>query len=115
MRVFNASHVAVSLTVTAGTVAVAIAAPFIGRLGDVAGHKRVIVGSPFMLAVVTALAATATSLPQFIAWRFVQGLLTPGVFAMTIAYIHDEWPADYAGRGTAAYVSGTVVGGFCGR
>jgi predicted MFS family arabinose efflux permease len=37
------------------------------------------------------------------------------VFAITIAYIHDEWPPSQAARGTAAYVSGTVVGGFCGR
>ena len=115
MRVFDASHVAVSLTVTAATVAVAISAPLIGRLGDLVGRKRVIVGAAFALAVVTGLAATASSLGQFIAWRFAQGLVTPGVFAVTIAYIHDEWPARYAARGTAAYVSGTVVGGFCGR
>jgi YNFM family putative membrane transporter len=65
--------------------------------------------------VATGLAATATSLRQFIAWRLVQGLVTPGVFAGAIAYIHEEYPASYAGRATAAYVSGTVVGGFCGR
>jgi YNFM family putative membrane transporter len=115
MRVFQTSHVAVSLTVTAATVAVAIAAPVVGRLGDLMGRKRVIVLSAFTLAAVTALVATATSLSQFVAWRFVQGLVTPGVFAITIAYIHDEWPASHAARGTAAYVSGTVIGGFCGR
>ncbi|MEQ1730018.1 MAG: MFS transporter, partial [Vicinamibacterales bacterium] len=49
------------------------------------------------------------------AWRFVQGLVTPGIFAITIAYIHEEYPAWYAGRASAAYVSGTVTGGFCGR
>jgi MFS transporter, YNFM family, putative membrane transport protein len=48
-------------------------------------------------------------------WRFLQGLATPGVFAITIAYIHDEWPPSYVGRATAAYISGTVTGGFCGR
>ena len=49
------------------------------------------------------------------AWRFVQGLFTPGVFAITIAYIHEQWPPSRAGAATAAYVSGTVVGGFGGR
>jgi MFS transporter, YNFM family, putative membrane transport protein len=61
------------------------------------------------------LAATATTLNQVIAWRFAQGLVTPGVFAVTVAYIHDRWDAARAGRVTAAYVSGTVVGGFLGR
>lgn len=115
MRVFQASHFAVSLTVTAPTVAVALSAPFVGRLADIIGRKRVIVGSAFMLAAATALAATSRTLPQLIAWRFIQGLATPGVFAITIAYIHDEWPGSHAARGTSAYVSGTVTGGFCGR
>jgi len=115
MRVFNASHVAVSLTVTASTIAVALGAPVIGRVADLIGRKRVIVGSALALAVATGLSATSTSLPQLIFWRFVQGLFTPGVFAITIAYIHEEWPASHAGRATSAYVSGTVIGGFCGR
>ena len=40
-----------------------------------------------------------TTLPQLIVWRFVQGLATPGVFASTIAYIHDEWPPSHVGPG----------------
>src|SRR5215831_21251956 len=58
-RIFNASHFAVSLTVTASTIAVAIAAPIVGRVADLVGRKRVIVGSAFCLAVATLLAATA--------------------------------------------------------
>ncbi|MGC4083985.1 MAG: MFS transporter [Vicinamibacterales bacterium] len=90
MRVFDASHFDVSLTVTAATLAVALAAPVVGRVADVVGRKRVIVGSAFILAIATALCATATNLTQFIVWRFVQGLMTPGVFAITIAYIHED-------------------------
>jgi predicted MFS family arabinose efflux permease len=115
MRVFSATHFAVSLTVTASTVAVAIAAPVVGRLADLVGRKRVIAGSAFVLTAATALLATSQTLPQFIGWRFVQGLATPGVFAIAIAYVHDEWPGSHVGRATAAYVGGTVVGGFCGR
>lgn len=114
-RVFDASPLAVSLTVTLPTLAVAAAAPLVGRLADAVGRRRVIVGSAVLLSVASALTATATSLPQLIAWRLVQGLLTPGVFAITIAYIHDRWPRERTGRATGAYVSGTVSGGFCGR
>jgi MFS family permease len=114
-RTFNASNFDVSLTVTAPTVAVAIAAPFVGRLADRLGLRHVIVGSAFALAITTALAATSTTLSQIIFWRFMQGIVTPGVFASAVAYIHEVWPASHAGRATAAYMSGTIVGGFTGR
>jgi len=114
-RTFKASSFEVSLTITAPTVAVALAAPGIGRLADTLGLRRVIVGSAFAIAVATALAATSTSLYQLIFWRFAQGLVTPGVFAGTVAYIHEVWPASHGGRGTAAYMTGTIAGGFTGR
>jgi MFS transporter, YNFM family, putative membrane transport protein len=115
MRVFKTTHFAVSLTVTASTIGVAIAAPVVGRLADFIGRRRVIVGSAFVVTAATALAATSTNLTQFIGWRFVEGLATPGVFGIAIAYVHDEWPTSHVGRAMAAYVSGTVIGGFCGR
>jgi MFS transporter, YNFM family, putative membrane transport protein len=114
-RTFGASALGVSLTVTAPTVAVAISAPAIGRIADHFGLQRVIVTSAFALAAATALAATSTSLAQLIVWRFVQGLATPGIFASTVAYVHEVWPSSHAGRATAAYMTGTVLGGFTGR
>jgi MFS family permease len=113
--VFGASHFAVSLTVTATTAAVALAAPLVGRLADSWGKPRVMVSAAFALAGATILASTARTLNQVIAWRFLQGLVTPGVFAVAVAYIHDRWQPSRAGRATAAYVTGTVVGGFVGR
>lgn len=113
--VFGASHFAVSLTVTATTAAVALAAPLVGRLADSWGKPRVMVSAAFTLAGATILASTARTLNQVIAWRFLQGLVTPGVFAVAVAYIHDRWQPSRAGRATAAYVTGTVVGGFVGR
>src|SRR5262245_23547041 len=98
---FGASPLTVSLTITAPTIAVAAAAPFVGRLADRVGLRRVMVASAFALAVATGLAATAGSLAQLIGWRFVQGLVTPGIVAVAMAYIHHEWPATHVGRATA--------------
>jgi MFS family permease len=114
-RTFGASTFEAGLTITAPTIAVAIFAPFIGRLADRLGLRRVIVLSAWTLTVATALAATSHTLQQLIFWRFVQGIATPGIFASTIAYIHEAWPASRAGRGTAAYMTGTILGGFTGR
>jgi MFS family permease len=114
-RTFHASAFEVGLTITAPTVAIAVTAPIVGRLADVIGLRRVIVGSAFLLAIATMLAATSGTLVQLIGWRFVQGIVTPGIFAGTVAYIHEIWPPQQSGRATAAYMTGTIVGGFFGR
>jgi MFS family permease len=114
-RVFHASNFAVSLTVTAPTLAVAAAAPLVGRLGDRWGRRRVVVSALFAVAATAFLTATSRDLNELIAWRFLQGLVTPGIIAVTVAYIHDQWLLSRVGAATAAYVTGTVVGGFLGR
>jgi predicted MFS family arabinose efflux permease len=114
-RIFAVSKAEAALTVSAPTVAVALAAPFAGAIGARLGHRRVIVGSLFLLSVPTLLAATATSMPALVAWRFAQGLMVPGIYVVTVALIAEEWPADGVGKATAAFVAGNVVGGFTGR
>ena len=113
-REFAVSAARVSLVVTASTLGVLVSAPFAGFVADRFGRKRVIVPAAFLLAVPTLLAATASSFGQLLAWRFVQGVITPGIFAVIIAYINEEWDSG-AGAATAAYITGTVIGGFAGR
>jgi predicted MFS family arabinose efflux permease len=67
------------------------------------------------LTVPTLLAATSQSLHALIIWRFLQGIFGPGVIVVIMAYINQEFPAFYVGRAMAAYVTGTVLGGFLGR
>ena len=114
-RVFQASKLGVSLTVSAPTMAVALVAPWSGVIADVLGRKRVIVPAVFILGLTNLLTATSMGLPSLVAWRFVQGLFTPAVFAVTVAYIAEEWPAEQVGFATSVYVTGTVLGGFTGR
>jgi len=113
--VFHASKVMVALTVTASTVGVALSAPLMGQLADRVGRRRVIIASAMTLAIATLLTGTSTTLPMLLFWRFIQGIATPGVFSVTTAYVHDEWPATSAASAISAYVSGTIVGGFGGR
>jgi MFS family permease len=60
------STVEVSLTVSATTIAVALAAPFIGLLADLVGRKQIIVAAVLGLSVPTFLAATASGLDSLI-------------------------------------------------
>ncbi len=114
-RLFNASAIAVSLTVSSTILAVALAAPFVGLLAESIGRKKVIVPSLFALTAPTMLAATSQSLSQLIFWRFMQGLFVPGVIVVIIAYIGEEFAGRNVGKVMSSYISGTVLGGFLGR
>jgi MFS transporter, YNFM family, putative membrane transport protein len=109
----DASHA--SAMVSATTLGVALAAPFAGALGDRIGRKTMIVFSLLGLGASTALTATAGSLGQAIAWRFLTGVFTPGIIASVLAYTAEEWDRPGAARATGLYVSGSVLGGFIGR
>ena len=111
---FHVPAALIALAMTATTAGIGLAAPFIGMLSDRVGRKRVIVPSALLLAIPATLTSTATSLHSLLMWRFLQGIFAPGVAAVTIAYINEEWESG-AGAAMSAYVTGTVFGGFSGR
>jgi MFS transporter, YNFM family, putative membrane transport protein len=114
-KALGISEVLASLTVTASTLGMALTAPMAGRISDRIGRKKTIVIAAFCLAASTIACGFVDSLPALLFWRFLQGVFTPGIFGVTIAYINDEWGQKESGSGIANYVGGTVVGGFLGR
>ncbi|HXZ45292.1 MAG TPA: MFS transporter [Pseudolabrys sp.] len=112
---FHASAAEVSTIITVSTLAVAVTAPFTGAVADVLGRKRVIVAAMFVLVIPTLMVGLATTLPQLILWRAVQGLVLPPIFAVTVAYIGDEWTPSEATTAAGIYSSGSSLGGFSGR
>jgi predicted MFS family arabinose efflux permease len=81
----------------------------------VLGRKRVIVAAMFVLVIPTLMVGLSTSLSQLIFWRAVQGLVLPPIFAVTVAYIGDEWSPKEATTAAGIYSSGSSLGGFSGR
>ena len=114
-RAFGTDLAHTGLTVTAALVAVALVAPFVGGVSDVFGRRRLILGAAVMLVVPTLLVAAAPSFGVLLAARFMQGLLLPFIFAVTVAYIAEECPGAEAVQATSWYAVGTIVGGFGGR
>jgi predicted MFS family arabinose efflux permease len=112
---FHASAAEVSTIITVSTLAVALTAPFTGAVADVLGRKRVIVAAMFVLVIPTLMVGLSTSLTAIIFWRAVQGLVLPPIFAVTVAYIGDEWPVKEATTAAGIYSSGSSLGGFSGR
>ena len=114
-REFHVGPAEISTIMTASTLAIALTAPFTGALADVLGRKRVITAAMLAVVVPMAGAALAADVQALIAWRFIQGLLLPPIFAVTIAYIGDEWPRPQVAGVAGVYIAGSSLGGFCGR
>lgn len=112
---FGTGAAGISQIMTASTLAVALTAPFTGTVADVLGRKRVIVTAMLLLGIPTVMCALAPDLHALVLWRFIQGLVLPPVFAVTIAYIGDEWEPHEVTSAAGIYTSGASLGGFSGR
>jgi predicted MFS family arabinose efflux permease len=114
-REFHVTAAEISAIMTASTLAVALTAPVTGAIADTLGRKRVIAFALFAVSVPTVLLTFAHDVHTIAVWRFVQGLFLPGIFAVTVAYIGDEWPPNEVAGVTGLYVTGSSIGGFAGR
>lgn len=114
-REFGATAAEISAIMTAGTLSVALTAPITGAIADVLGRKRLIIVALFGVCLPMIMVALAPDVHNIVLWRFVQGLFLPPIFAVTIAYIGDEWPPGEVASVAAIYVTGSSVGGFAGR
>jgi MFS transporter, YNFM family, putative membrane transport protein len=112
---FGVGAAAISTIMTASTLAIALTAPFTGAVADVLGRKRVITAAMIAVVVPTTLVGLAADVHQLVLWRFVQGLLLPPIFAVTVAYIGDEWPPSQVTSIAGIYTAGSSLGGFSGR
>jgi predicted MFS family arabinose efflux permease len=112
---FHATAVAASAVLTAGTLSVALTAPFAGAISDRIGRKRMIVAAMAAVIVPTLMLALSDSIAELTFWRFVQGLLLPPIFTVTVAYIGNEWPPREAATMIGLYTACSAAGGFLGR
>lgn len=112
---FGTTRAQIGLTVTAPLLAVAMVAPFVGSISDRVGRKTLIVAAAALLGLPTLAIAFAGSLETMLVWRFLQGLLLPFIFAVTVAYIGDECEGADGIRAAGTYSLGAIAGGFAGR
>lgn len=112
---FGVGPAAISQIMTVSALAVALTAPFTGVIADVLGRRFVIAIAIALLVVPGVMMGFSQSLEALLVWRFVQGLLLPPIFAVSVAYIGAEWPASEATAVTGTFIAATAVGGFGGR
>lgn len=114
-REFGVGAARAGLTVSAVVLAIAAASSFYGPLSDALGRRRVMVAAVTLLAVATLACAFAPSFPALLALRAAQGLLVPGMTAVSVAYAGDRLgPRDLAPV-VAGIIGASVIGGLVGR
>ena len=112
---FDVSAASAGTAVGISTLAVALAAPFVGLLADRCGRKRTIVAAALLSIVPTVMLVGAQNFDQILFWRFVQGLTVPAMYAPIIAYLNEEWSPRDATDIMGYQVAASAMGGFCGR
>ena len=115
-REFGVGAAEISTIMTASTLAIALTAPFTGAIADVLGRKRVIAAAMLAVVIPMAGAALAPDVQALVAWRFVQGLLLPPIFAVTVISVtsgpQDGWPASPASTSRDRVSAGSAAASF---
>ncbi len=103
---------AASWVVTANLLAAAVFTPMLGRLGDLHGRRRVMLGVLVVVLLGSVLAATTSSLPLLLLARVAQAS-SFGLFPLSIGMLREELPPQRL-TGAMALVSGmlSVGAGF---
>jgi len=89
----GASTSDVSWVITAYLLSASVLTPILGRLGDMVGKRKVLIGVLAILAAGTLLAALAPSLPVLIVARALQGA-AGAILPLSIGIVRDELPRD---------------------
>jgi EmrB/QacA subfamily drug resistance transporter len=95
-RDLGASTADTSWMLTAYLLSASVLTPILGRLGDIAGKRKVLIGVLVVLAAGTLLAAVAPNLAVLIVARALQGA-AGAILPLSIGIVRDELPKEKVG------------------
>ena len=114
-QAYRVSPAAMSFAVNASTMGMAAAGFFVAFFSRQINRRFGILISLCVLAIPTALLASAPDLTTFTILRVAQGLCMASAFTLTLAYLGEECSATDAGGAFAAYITGNVASNLIGR
>jgi YNFM family putative membrane transporter len=114
-REFGVTPARAGLSISAVVFAIAAASTFYGPLSDALGRKRVMVGAAALLAIPTGACALTTSYGALLVMRAAQGVLIPGVTAVSVAYAGDHVERERLTVVVGGVIAASVLGGLTGR
>ena len=106
--------------ITAYILTMTVSTPLYGKLGDLYGRKRLFVFAIIVFLVGSMLCGMATTMPELIGFRAIQGLGAGGLIVGVLAIIGDlvsprdrgKYQGYFAGLMAVATIGGPLIGGF---
>jgi MFS transporter, YNFM family, putative membrane transport protein len=114
-QAYGVSPAAMGSAVNASTIGMAIAGLGVAIFSRKIDRRLGILASLAMLAIPTALLASAPNLAVFTVLRVVQGLCMATAFTLTLAHLGEHPSAVDSATASAAYITGNVASNFVGR
>ncbi|HUK07946.1 MAG TPA: MFS transporter [Stellaceae bacterium] len=114
-QMYHVGPAAMGLAVNASTLGMAAAALLVAVFSHHINRRLGTLVSLALLAIPTALLASAPNLTVFAALRITQGVLMVTAFTLTLAYLGEECSTKDAANAFAAYVTGNVASNLFGR
>jgi len=114
-REFGVSAATASLTLSFTTLPLAVGVVLAASWSEGRGRRRLLAGALLGGAVLSLLAAASPGFGVLLVLRMLTGLALAGLPAVAMAYLAEEVEAASLGRAMGLYISGTGLGGMCGR
>src|ERR671929_1491647 len=110
----NATQDTINWVLTSYIVSSAIALPISGWLADRVGRKRLLLVSVVVFTIAWVLCATATSLPEMVLFRALQGVGGAFIVPLAQATLFDINPKEKHGQAMALFGGGVMIGPILG-
>jgi DHA2 family multidrug resistance protein len=110
----SATQDTINWVLTSYIVASAIALPISGWLADKVGRKRLLLISVVVFTAASVLCATATSLPEMVLFRALQGVGGAFIVPLAQATLFDINPREKHGQAMALFGGGVMIGPILG-
>jgi predicted MFS family arabinose efflux permease len=114
-KAYDVTPAAMGFAVNASTLGMAVAGLAVAFFSRHLNRRLGILVALAILAIPTALLASAPDLATFTVLRVAQGLCMASAFTLTLAYLGEECSAMAAGGAFAAYITGNVASNLIGR
>jgi MFS transporter, YNFM family, putative membrane transport protein len=112
---FNISIATASLAISITIISLAMSSFVFAQLLDQWDRKKVILFASILLIFPSMMIYISESFSSILFWRCMYGLIIPGILAVMMAYVSEEFPLNQRGRVMGVYVSANVAGGLLGR
>jgi YNFM family putative membrane transporter len=114
-RAYGVTPAAMGFAVNASTMGMAVSGLAVAFFSRRIDRRQGILWSLALLAIPTALLATAPGLVSFTLLRVAQGVFMAAAFTLTLAYLAEQCSARAAAGAFAAYITGNVASNLVGR